>query len=91
MLHDHQAVRSQSRRGDCYDNAQAESLWSRLKTEVLEVRERPVFADLADAQRSVADYFDYYNHERLHSSIDYQTPYHTHQQLLQFSALNCPA
>ena len=91
LLHDHQAVRSQSRRGACYDNAQAESRWSRLKTEVLEVRERPVFADLADAQASVADYFDYYNHERLHSSIDYQTPYHTHQQLLQLSALNCPA
>jgi transposase InsO family protein len=91
LLHDHQALRSQSRRGDCYDNAQAESLWSRLKTEVLDVRERPVFADLADAQRSVAEYFDYYNHERLHSSIDYQTPYHPHQQLLQLSALNCPA
>lgn len=66
-------------------------LWSRFKTEVLEVHERPVFADLADAQRSVADYFDYYNHKRLHARIDYQTPYHTHQQLLQFSALNCPA
>ncbi|RFP64366.1 IS3 family transposase [Hymenobacter lapidiphilus] len=91
LLHDHHALRSQSRRRDCYDNAQAESLWSRLKTEVLEVRERPVFADLADAQRSVAEYFDYYNHERLHSSIDYQTPYHTHQQLLQLNALNCPA
>ena len=91
LLHDHQALRSQSRRGDCYDNAQAESLWSRLKTEVLEGREWPVFADLADAQASVADYFDYYNHERLHSSIGYQTPYHTHQQLLQTTALNCPA
>jgi transposase InsO family protein len=91
LLHDHQALRSQSRRGDCYDNAQAESLWSRLKTEVLEGRERPVFADLADAQASVADYFDYYNHERLHSSIGYHTPYHTHQQLLQLNALNCPA
>ena len=91
LLHDHHAVRSQSRRGDCYDNAQAESLWSRLKTEVLELRERPVFADLADAQASVADYFDYYNHERLHSSIDYQTPYHAHQQLLQLNVLNCPA
>jgi len=91
LLHDHEALRSQSRRGDCYDNAQAESLWSRLKMEVLEVRERPVFADLADAQASVADYFDYYNYERLHSSIDYQIPYHTHQQLLQLNALNCPA
>lgn len=91
LLHDHQALRSQSRRGDCYDNAQAESLWSRFKTEVLEVRERPVFTDLADAQASVTDYFDYYNHERLHSSIDYQTPYHAHQQLLPLNALNCPA
>ena len=81
LLNDHQALRSQSRRSDCYDNAQAESLWSRLKTEVLEVRERPVFADLADAQASIADYFDYDNHERLHPSIDYQTSYHTHQQL----------
>ncbi|MBO3273130.1 IS3 family transposase [Hymenobacter defluvii] len=91
LLRDHQAVRSQSRRGDCYDNAQAESLWSRLKTEVLKVRKRHVFADLADAQRSVAEYFDYYNYERLHSSINYQTPYLTHQQLLQPNALNCPA
>ncbi len=91
LLHDHRAVRSQSRRGDCYDNAQAESLWSRPKTEVLELREWPVFADLADAQTSVADYFDYYNHEHLHSSIDYQMPYHTHQQLLQLGALKCPA
>ncbi|RZK29366.1 MAG: hypothetical protein EOO63_09205 [Hymenobacter sp.] len=91
LLHDHEALRSQSRRGDCYDNAQAESLWSRLKTEVLEMRERPVFANLANAQASVADYFYYYNHERLHSSIGYQTSYHTHQQLLQLNALNCPA
>ena len=45
-------------------------LWSRLKTEVLELREWPVFTDLADAQASVADYFDYYNHERLHSNIN---------------------
>jgi transposase InsO family protein len=91
LLHGHQAVRSQSRRSECYDNAQAESLWSRLKTEVRELREWPVFADLTDAQTSVADYFDYYNHDRLHSSIGYQTPYHTHQQLLQTAALNCPA
>ena len=57
--------------------------WSRLKTKVLELREWHVFADLADAQASIADYFDYYNHDRLHSITGYQTPYHTHQQLLQ--------
>jgi len=91
LLHRHQAVRSQSRRGDCYDNAQAESLWSRFKTEELERREWPVFADLADAQASAATYFDYYNHHRLHSSIGYQIPHIAHQQSLQTTALNCPA
>ena len=35
LLSDRQLVRSMSRKGDCYDNAQAESLWSRVKTEVL--------------------------------------------------------
>ena len=56
LLHDHQAMRSLSRCGDCYDNAQAVILWSRLKTEVLELREQPVFSDLTDAQASVTDY-----------------------------------
>ena len=89
-------MRSQSRRGDCYDNAlsgttQAESLWSRFKTEELERREWAVFANLADAQASAASYFDYYNHQRLCSSIGYQFPYIAHQQLLQTTALNCPA
>ena len=55
LLARHGALQSMSRRGNCYDKAQAESLWSRLKTEVLEGRERLVFADLADAQASVAD------------------------------------
>ena len=48
----------------------------------LKAREWPVFADLADAQASVADYFDYYNHQRRHSSIGYQKPYQFHQQQL---------
>ncbi len=91
LLQAHGAVRSQSRRGECYDNAQAESLWSRFKTEELERREWPVFTDLADAQASAANYFDYYNQQRLHSSIGYQIPYLAHQQLLQTTALNCPA
>jgi len=82
LLRGAQAQLSHSRRGECYDNAQAESLWSRLKTEELEARDWPVFADLADAQASVADYFDYYNHERRHSSIGYQKPYQFHQQRL---------
>ena len=53
-------VRSQSC-SNCYENAlpgttQAGSPRSRLKTEVLELRERSVFVDLADTQTSVADH-----------------------------------
>ena len=58
--------------------------------EIREVYERLIFADLADAQASVADYFDYYNHERLHLIFDYQMPCHTQQPLFQLIALNCP-
>ena len=82
LLRNAKAQLSHSRRGECYDNAQAESLWARLKTELLEAREWPVFTDLADAQASVADYFDYYNHKRRHSSIGYLKPYLFHQQQL---------
>ncbi|WP_240735194.1 integrase core domain-containing protein [Hymenobacter sp. UV11] len=82
LLRDAQAHLSHSRRGECYDNAQAESLWSRLKTELLELRDWPIFRDLADAQASVAEYFDYYNHKRRHSSIGYLKPYLFHQQQL---------
>ena len=87
LLRDAQARLSNSRRGKCYDNAlpgttQAESLWSRLKTEELEARDWSVFTDLADAQASVADYFNYYNHERRHSSIGHIKPYQFHQQQL---------
>ena len=79
LLHGANAQLSYSRRGECYDNAQAESLWSRLKTEVLEARDWPVFSDSADARASIAAYFDYYNHDRRHSSIGYQKPYQFHQ------------
>lgn len=58
LLHEHEAVRSQRRRSNCYDNVQAESRWSRRETKVLELREQPIFADLADEQVSVTDYSD---------------------------------
>lgn len=91
LLTNHHAQCSMGRRGDCYDNAQAESLWSRLKTEELDRRSRPVFADLADAQTSVAAYFDYYNHQRRHSALAYSTPHQFHQQQLTTTAPFCPA
>lgn len=70
LLTKHEAAQSMSRRGNHYDNAQAESFWSRLKTELLDSGS---FAGLAEAQLEVAHYIAYYNAERRHSSLDYQS------------------
>ena len=59
--------------------------------EVLERSEWPVFADLANAPASVADYSDYYNHDWLPFSIGCQAPHHAHQQPLRIAALSCSA
>lgn len=60
LLTERQLVRSMSRKGECYDNAQAESLWSRVKTEVL--LDRSAFTSVAEAQAELTTYFNYYNH-----------------------------
>ena len=66
-------LQSMSRAGECYDNATAESFWSRLKAEVLE---SGVFLSLEDARAEIGDYIDnYYNVVRKHSSINYCSPF----------------
>lgn len=52
-----------------------ESRWPRFKREVLELRQWPFIANPADAQPGVAEYFDYYNHDRLCSGIGYNISY----------------
>ena len=50
----HQALPSVSRRLNCYDNAHAESFWSRLKTELLDGGSFPGLA-LDDLLRNIAE------------------------------------
>ncbi len=65
-------LQSMSRAGECYDNATAESFWSRLKAEVIE---SGVFLSLEDARTEIGDYIDnYYNPIRKHSGIGYTSP-----------------
>ena len=87
LLTERQLVRSMSRRGECYDNAQAESLWSRVKTEVL--LGRSAFASVAEAQTELATYFDYYNYQRRHSTLSYECPHTFEQQALLTNAQLC--
>ncbi len=63
---------SMSRRGNCWDNAVAESFFGTLKVELL--YELPLQTRSA-TRRAVADYIEtFYNVRRRHSSLDYQSP-----------------
>jgi transposase InsO family protein len=63
---------SMSRRANCYDNAAAESFFSRYKAELLE---GGAFADIEQARGETFSYIEgYYNRERRHSALGYKTP-----------------
>jgi putative transposase len=63
---------SMSGKGNCYDNAQAESFFSRFKTELIE---GGAFEDLEQARLEIFSYIEgYYNRVRLHSSLGYKSP-----------------
>ncbi len=63
---------SMSRADDPYDNAFAESLWSRLKAELLE---GGYFLSVDDVRIEVFEYIEcYYNRVRKHSSLGYKSP-----------------
>ncbi len=68
----HSFVQSMTRRDNHYDNAMAESFFSRLKTELIG---RNCFSNLQEAQDALFEYIEaYYNTVRSHSSLNYQTP-----------------
>jgi transposase InsO family protein len=87
LLADHGVAQSMSRRGNCYDNAQAESFWSRLKTELLDGGS---FASLEEARLELSHYIAYYNDERRHSALAYHSP-NCFETQLQTTSQMCPA
>jgi len=72
LLMDHGIDCSMSRRGNCYDNAVMESFFGTLKTELVH-HER--YATHAQARASIFEYIEiFYNRQRLHSTLGYQSP-----------------
>ena len=70
---------SMSRKGNCYDNAQAESFFSRFKAELVE---NGIFESVGQARSEVFGYIEgYYNRIRLHSSLGYKSPLEFEKQL----------
>ena len=65
--------RSLGRTGVCWDNAAAESFFAALKNEMYY---RHPFSTRARARFAVAEYIEvFYNRKRLHSTLNYRTPY----------------
>lgn len=78
-LEKHGLVCSMSRKGNCWDNAVAESFFATLKNELLP--ERP-FPTRAAARCAIFDYIEiFYNRQRRHSTIGYLTPAGFEEQL----------
>lgn len=70
-------VQSMSRANNCYDNAMMESCFGTIKNE-LEMTE---YKTVGQARNELLTYIQYYNFERKHSSLGYQSP-------AQFEAIN---
>lgn len=71
---------SLSRKGNCWDNAPAESFFHTLKTELVMFED---YNTINEAKMSLFSYIEsFYNRKRRHSTIGYKTPYEYEELLL---------
>ena len=72
LLEKNKITASMSRNGNCYDNSFVESFFHTLKVELVHRRK---FKTREEARLAIFEYIEvWYNRERIHSSLDYQTP-----------------
>lgn len=72
LLKEHHIVQSMSRKGNCWDNAVAESFFHTLKTGLTNHK---TYQTRDEAQEDIFDYIEvFYNRQRLHSTNDYWSP-----------------
>ena len=61
-----------SRKGNCWDNAAAESFFKTLKTKLIYHKK---YESVLQAKTSIFEYIEiWYKKKRLHSSLGYKTP-----------------
>jgi transposase InsO family protein len=69
---------SMSRRGNCWDNAVAESFFGTLKTEFVHAQS---FATREIAKTAIVEWIEvFYNRQRIHSTLNYLSPVQFEQQ-----------
>jgi len=68
----HRFIQSMSRKGNCWDNAVAESFFHSIKTQLIH---HCKFQTVAEAEKALFNYIEvYYNRRRKHSTNDYKSP-----------------
>jgi len=78
-LHEAEIRVSMDGRGRALDNVFVERLWRSVKYEHVYLYD---YATVIELEKGLDQYFTFYNHERLHQSLSYQTPAEVHMQLL---------
>ena len=74
-----------SRKGDCWDNAVAESFFGSLKQERVQWRS---YQTRYEAQQDILEYISmFYNCQRLHSYLDYQSPNQYESKMTEFKKI----
>ena len=71
LLERHGFIRSMSRKATPLDNAEVESYFHTMKAELIHQKQ---FEDAIEAVTHIAEYVAFYNRERIHSSLGYQSP-----------------
>lgn len=72
IVQHHSFLQSMSRKGDCWDNAVAESFFKTIKTELVY---QTSFLTRDQAKKEIFEYIEsYYNSLRRHSTLAYKTP-----------------
>lgn len=71
MLQEHGIIQSMSRKGNCLDNAMAESFFGTMKTELLYAQK---FESMQDFIKSLEEYIDYYNNKRIKLRLKGKSP-----------------
>ena len=71
LLKAHHVSISMDGRGRYLDNIFVERLWRSVKQECIYLHE---FSCVAELKETLSRYFEYYNYQRLHQSLDYRTP-----------------
>ena len=78
VLAQHGFIGSMSKKGDCWDNAVAESFFHTLKVELIH---RIKFMTREEAKRKIFEYIEmYYNIKRAHSTLGYLSPFEYEKQ-----------